>query len=109
MSRPESSGSTASLVRRREKGRWLEMKVGSFFRNVAEVSKNRRHILDASFVAGALQQWEEFEEPVTREAERCGLTCREEVEFVALCAAGIWSLQEVAFAAARRRARRVSA
>ena len=100
---PGVVGMDGVLVRGREKGQWLEMKVGSFFSHVAEVSQDRRQILDASFVAGAMQKWEEFEEPVTREAERRGLTGREEVELVALCAAGIWSLQEVVFCSARRR------
>ena len=100
---PGVVGMDGVLVRGREKKQWLEMKVGSFFSNVAEVSHNRREIRDASFVAGAMQKWEEFEEPVTREAERRGLTCCEEVEFVADGAAGIWSLQEVVFPYARPR------
>ena len=100
---PGVVGMDGVLVRGRHRDQWLEMKVGSFFSNVAEVSQNRRQILDASFVAGAMQKWEEFEEPVTREAFRRGLTCSEEVEFVALCAAGIRSLQAVVFPSARRR------
>lgn len=91
------------LVRGRKKDQWLAMKVPSFFSNVGEISKNRREIRDASFVAGARQKWEQVEEPVPREAERRGLTCREAVEFVAGGAAGIWSLQEVVFPYARPR------
>jgi hypothetical protein len=100
---PGVVGMDGVLVRGREKDRWLEMKVGSFFSAVAEVSHNRREIRDASFVAGAMQKWEEFEEPVTREAERRVLNRSEEVEFVADGAAGIWGLQEVVFPYARRR------
>ena len=100
---PGVVGMDGVLVRGREKDHWLEMKVGSFFSNVAEISQNRREIRDASFVSSSQQKWEEFEEPVTREAQRRGLNCCEEVEFVADGAAGIWSLQEVVFPYARRR------
>lgn len=70
---PGAVGMDGVLVRAREKGRWLEMKVGSFFSQVAEISKNRREIRDASFVSSSVQKWEDFEEPVTREAERRAL------------------------------------
>lgn len=100
---PGVVGMDGVLVRGREKDRWLEMKVGSFFSNVAEISQNRRVVLDASFVASSRQKWEEFEEPVTREAQRRGLNCSETIEFVADGAAGIWSLQEMIFPHARPR------
>lgn len=100
---PGVVGMDGVLVRSREKKKWLEMKVGSFFSEVAEISQNRREIRDASFVSSSVQKWEDFEEPVTREAERRGLSCREAIEFVADGAAGIWSLQEVVFPYARPR------
>jgi hypothetical protein len=85
------------LIRGRDKDRWLEMKVGSFFSQVVEVSKDRQEVLDASFVAGAMQQWEEFAGPVTEEAHRRGLQGTEAVEFVADGAEGIWTLQQLVF------------
>jgi hypothetical protein len=91
------------LVRGRHKDDWLEMKVGSFFSQVAEVSKDRREVLDASFVAGAMRDWRDFVGPVSCEAERRGLNFSEEVEFLADGAEGIWSLQEMVFPYARRR------
>jgi hypothetical protein len=91
------------LVRSREKDRWLEMKVGSFFSQVVEVSKNRNEVLDASFVAGAMQQWEAFARPVTEEAHRRGLQGTEAVEFVSDGAEGIWTLQQLVFPYARPR------
>ena len=36
-----------------------------FFSNVVEVSEKRGEVLDASFVGGAMQKWEDFEERVT--------------------------------------------
>jgi hypothetical protein len=91
------------LVRSRKQAQWLEMKVCSFFSNVAEISKNRREILDASFVAGAMEEWKDFVGPVTDEAERRGLNLSEAVEFVADGAEGIWSLQQMVFPYARPR------
>src|SRR5919204_3366521 len=49
------------LIRGRKKDQWLEMKVGTFYSEVAEVSKGRRAVLDASFVGSACQHREEFE------------------------------------------------
>jgi hypothetical protein len=91
------------LIRSRKQDQWLEMKVASFFSNVAEISKNRREVLDASFVAGAMQEWKDFVGPVTCEAERRGLKLTEAVEFVADGAEGIWNLQRMVFPYARPR------
>jgi Zn finger protein HypA/HybF involved in hydrogenase expression len=91
------------LIRSREKDQWLEMKVGSFFSQVVEVSKHRKEVLDASFVAGAMQRWEDFAEPVTAEAHRRGLQGTEAVEFVSHGAEGIWSLQQLVFPYAQPR------
>jgi len=91
------------LVRSRNKDEWLEMKVCSFFSNVAEISKNRREVLDASFVAGASKEWKDFVVPVTEEAERRGLKLTEAVEFVADGAEGIWQVQQMVFPYARAR------
>jgi hypothetical protein len=79
------------------------MKVCSIFSNVAEVSKDREEVMDASFVASACRQWEEFVEPVTAEAQRRGLIGTEAVEFVSDGAEGIWSLQQMVFPYARPR------
>jgi hypothetical protein len=83
------------LIQGRVQDQWLEMKVGSFFSQTAEVSRDRREVLDASFVGSACQAWQEFEQPVTLEAQRRGLRCDEPIEFIADGASGIWSLQEV--------------
>lgn len=91
------------LIRGRDKDRWLERKVGSLFSQVVEVSKDRKEALDASFVAGAMQRWEDFAGPVTEEAHRRGLKGTEAVEFVSDGAEGIWSLQQLAFPSARPR------
>ncbi len=91
------------LVRSRNKDEWLEMKVASLFSNVAEISKNRREVLDASFVAAASREWKEFVQPVSEEAERAGLNFREAVEFVADGAEGIWNLQQTVFPYAKPR------
>ena len=91
------------LVRSRNKDEWLEMKVCSFFSNVAEISKNRREVLDASFVAAASKEWKDFVVPVTEEAERRGLKLTEAVEFVADGAEGIWQVQQMVFPYARSR------
>jgi hypothetical protein len=91
------------LVRGRQKDSWMEMKVGSFFSQVTEISKDRREVMDASFVAGAMEQWKDFVEPVTVEAERRGLKLTEAVEFVADGGEGIWNLQEMVFPYARPR------
>jgi hypothetical protein len=85
------------LIQGRVQDQWLEMKVGSFFSQTAEVSRDRREVLDASFVGSACQAWQEFEQPVTLEAQRRGLRCDEPIEFIADGASGIWSLQEVVF------------
>lgn len=100
---PGVVGMDGILIRGKEKDRWLEMKVGCFFSNIVEVSEKRREVLDASFVGGAMQKWEDFEERVTAEAFRRGLDCTEEVEFVSDGAEGIWSLQEVVFPNAKTR------
>ena len=91
------------LIRGKEKDQWLEMKVGSFFSNVVEVSEKRQEVLDASFVGGSMEKWEDFEGRVTAEAFRRGLDCTEEVEFVSDGAEGIWSLQETVFPNAKTR------
>lgn len=91
------------VVRGRKTDQWLEMKVGSFFSQVAEVSHNRREVLDASFVASSCQRWKEFVEPVTREGERRGLVGTEAVEFISDGAEGIWSLQQMVFPYAKPR------
>ena len=91
------------LIRGRERDRWLEMKVASFFSQTVEVSHQRREVMDASFVASACQTWAAFEAPVTAEAQRRGLTCDEAIEFVADGASGIWSLQETVFPNAQPR------
>lgn len=91
------------LLHGREKKQWLEMKVASFFSSLGPVSKDRREVRDASFAAGAMEHWADFEEVVTREAERRGLDCTQEVEFVADGAEGIWQLQELVFPHARKR------
>jgi hypothetical protein len=91
------------LIQGRVQDQWLERKVGSFFSQTAEVSRDRREVLDASFVGSACQAWQEFEQPVTLEAQRRGLRCDEPIEFIADGASGIWSLQEVVFPNARPR------
>ena len=91
------------LLRGRKADEWLEMKVCSMFSNVAEVSKDRKEVMDASFVASACRQWKEFVEPVTAEAQRRGLVGTEAVEFVSDGAEGIWSLQQMVFPYARPR------
>jgi hypothetical protein len=79
------------------------MKVGSFFSNVVEVSRDRREVMDSSFVAGAEQDWKDFVGPVTDETQRRGLDMSEAVEFVADGAEGIWQLQQTVFPYARPR------
>jgi hypothetical protein len=91
------------LVRGRKTDEWLEMKVCSMFSNVVEVSRNRKEVLDASFVASACQQWKDFIEPVTGESQRRGLVGTEAVEFISDGAEGIWSLQQMVFPCARLR------
>jgi len=91
------------LVRGQQKGQWLEMKVASFFSNVVEVSDTRKEVMDASFVASAVEQWKDFVPDVTEEAMRRGLDCTEAVEFISDGASGIWSLQEMVFPYARVR------
>ena len=91
------------LIHSREKDRWLEMKVASFFSQVATVSRGRRQVLDASFVGSAVPQWREFVGAVTKEAERRGLSGWEPVEFVSDGAEGIWQLQEMIFPQAKKR------
>lgn len=91
------------LVRSRKADGWLEMKVASFFSNVVEVSRDRREVMDASFVAGAMQDWKDFVVPVTEEAFRRGLDMTEAVEFVADGAEGIWQVQQTVFPYARAR------
>jgi len=91
------------LVRGRKADSWLEMKVASFFSNVVEVSRDRREVMDSSFVAGAMADWKDFVGPVTEEAQRRGLEMTEEVEFVADGAEGIWQLQQTVFPYARPR------
>lgn len=54
-------------------------------------------------MGSACQAWQEFEQPVTLEAQRRGLRCDEPIEFIADGASGIWSLQEVVFPNARPR------
>jgi hypothetical protein len=100
---PGVVGIDGVLIRSRQKDQWLEMKVGCFFSHVAAISKDRNQVLDASFVAGAMQPWQEFQQPVTLEAQRRGLNGSEPVEFVADGAEGIWSLQEMVFPNARTR------
>ena len=100
---PGVVGMDGILIRGKEKDRWLEMKVGCFFSNVVNISEKRREVLDASFVGGSMQKWEDFEERVTAEAFRRGLDCTEEVEFVSDGGEGIWSLQEVVFPNAKTR------
>jgi hypothetical protein len=100
---PGVVGVDGVLIRSRQKDQWLEMKVGSFFSHVAPISKERHHVLDASFVAGAMQAWQDFQQPVTDEAQRRGLDGSEPVEFVADGAEGIWSLQQTVFPKARTR------
>ena len=91
------------LIRSRNQDQWLEMKVASFFSSLTEISKNRREVLDASFVAGAMADWEDFVEPVTEEAERRGLKLTEAVEFVADGAEGIWQVQQMVLPYAKAR------
>jgi hypothetical protein len=91
------------LVRGREVDSWLEMKVASFFSDISEVSKDRREVMDANFVAGAMKDWKDFVAPVTEETFRRGLDMTEAVEFVADGAEGIWSLQQMVFPYARTR------
>jgi len=91
------------LVRGRKAASWLEMKVGSFFSNVVEVSRDRREVMDSSFVAGAMKDWKDFVGPVTEEAQRRGLDMTEAVEFVADGAEGIWQVQQTVFPYARPR------
>jgi hypothetical protein len=91
------------LIRGRSKDEWLEMKVGCFFSQISQLSETRSEVMDASFVAGAMEQWKEFVPAVTEEAFRRGLDCTEQIEFVADGAEGIWSLQEMVFPYARRR------
>jgi hypothetical protein len=91
------------LIRGRERGQWLETKVGSFFSQVVPVSRQRNEVLDASFVASAKQEWTEFHEPVLKEAQRRGLSGLEPVEFVSDGAAGIWELQQTIFPLAQLR------
>jgi hypothetical protein len=100
---PGVVGLDGVLIRSRQKKKWLEMKVGSFFSHVATVSKDRRQVLDASFVAGAMKEWQAFEAPLTAEAQRRGLDCSEPVEFVADGARGIWSFEETVFPNAKTR------
>jgi len=100
---PGVTGMDGVLIRGRSKSEWLEMKVGCFFSAVSEVSESRREVLDASFVAGAMQSWKEFAPAVTEEAFRRGLSCTEEIEFVGDGAEGIWSLQEMVFPYAKTR------
>jgi hypothetical protein len=91
------------LIQGRMQDQGLEMKVGSFFSQTAEVSRDRREVLDASFVGSACQVWQEFEPPVTLKAQRRGLRCDEPIEFIADGTSGIWSLQAVVFPNARPR------
>lgn len=91
------------VIRGRDKDQWLEMKVGSFFSHVARVSQDRREVLDASFVAGAMQRWDDFVDPVFAEARRRGLRLEDPVEFVSDGAEGIWQLQQFVFPRARPR------
>lgn len=91
------------LIRGREKHRWLEMKVGSFFSQVVEVSKDRKEVMDASFVASSCEEWKDFVGPVTQEAERRGVGPTSEIEFLSDGAEGIWSLCEMVFPYARAR------
>jgi hypothetical protein len=100
---PGVVGLDGVLIRSRKPDQWLEMKVGCFFSQVSPVSKDRNQVLDASFVAGAMQQWQDFEQPVTAEAQRRGLDCSEPIEFVADGAEGIWSLQQTVFPNAQTR------
>jgi hypothetical protein len=100
---PGVSGMDGVLIRGRSKQQWLEMKVGCFFSRVTEVSPSRSEVMDASFVASAVEQWKEFVPAVTEEAQRRGLDCTEEIEFVGDGAEGIWSLQEMVFPYARTR------
>lgn len=100
---PGVVGMDGVLIRGRRKDQWLEMKVGCFFSQISQTSASRSEVLDASFVAGAMEQWKEFAPPVTEEAFRRGLDCTEEVEFIGDGAEGIWSLQEMVFPYARTR------
>jgi hypothetical protein len=100
---PGAVGIDGILIKGRKKGELLEMKVGSFFSNTIELSKNRRQVTDASFVGGSMQKWEDFEERVTKEAFRRGLDCTEEVEFISDGGEGIWTLQETVFPNAKTR------
>jgi hypothetical protein len=92
-----------ALIQGRMQEQWLEMKGGSFFSQTAEFSKDRREVLDASFVGSACQAWQEFEQPVILEAQRRGLRGDEPIAFIVDGASGIWSLQAVVFPNARPR------
>jgi hypothetical protein len=100
---PGVSGMDGVLIRSRSKDKWLEMKVGCFFSNITPVSESRSEVLDASFVASAVEQWKEFVPLVTEEAFRRGLDCTEAIEFIGDGAEGIWSLQEMVFPYAKTR------
>jgi hypothetical protein len=91
------------VIHGRKADEWLEMKVGSFFSTVVEVSKDRREVMDASFAANSCEQWKDFQAPVTAEALRRGIGPTSEVEFVADSAEGIWSLCDMVFPLARKR------
>ena len=91
------------VIHGRKKEQWLEMKVGEFFSSVVEVSKDRREVMDASFVANACERWVDFQAPVTEEALRRGIGPTSEVEFVADSAEGIWSLCDMVFPCAKKR------
>jgi hypothetical protein len=100
---PGVAGMDGVLIRGRSKQEWLEMKVGCFFSTVSPISESRSEVLDASFVASAVEQWKAFVPSVTEEAFRRGLDCTEEIEFVGDGAEGIWSLQEMVFPYAKTR------
>lgn len=100
---PGAVGVDGVLIRGRQEDEWLEMKMASFFSRVEEVSEGRSAAFDASFVAGAMQKWKDFEEPVTREAQRRGLDCSEPIEFLGDGAEGIWTLQQTVFPYAKTR------
>jgi hypothetical protein len=100
---PGVTGCDGVLIRGRQKGQWLEMKVGCFFSNILPTSESRSEVLDASFVASEVERWKEFVPIVTEEAFRRGLDCTEEIEFVGDGAEGIWSLQEMVFPYAKTR------
>jgi hypothetical protein len=100
---PGVTGCDGVLIRGRQKDQWLEMKVGCFFSNVSEVSQSRSEVLDASFVASAVEQWKDFAPLVTEEAFRRGLDCTEAIEFIGDGGEGIWSLQEMVFPYAKTR------